>query len=128
MSVLAAIVAFVLSINAAAVTATQPAARVAVTVGPPAPTDPPALDGRCAEWADLALAVGWPVEQWPTVDRVMWCESMCRPEAHNPSGATGLLQVMPFHAHGRDLFDPETNLAVGLEVWRQQGWRAWSCY
>ena len=123
--IIRAVIALTLSI-AATVSATQPAARVAETVGPPAPTDPPTsqVDGRCAGWADLAFAVGWDAAEWPTIDRVMFCESRCDPDAHNPSGATGLMQVMPMHAHGRDLYDPATNLAVALEVRRAQGWRA----
>ena len=57
----------------------------------------------------------------------MYCESRCEAHAHNRSGATGLLQIMPMHAHGRDLYDPATNLAVAIEVYEAQGWRAWSC-
>ena len=125
-----AVIALAMSIAAAA-TATQPAARVAETVGPPAPTDPPAghsVDGRCAGWADLAFAIGWPLEQWRTIDRVMFCESRCNPDAHNKSGASGLMQIMPMWWHGRDPYDPETNLTMALEVWHQQSWHAWSCY
>ncbi len=108
----------------------QPAQRVVVAaqVQPPPPTlyvDPGA---SCGPWWELAVSVGWPEGELPTLDRVMWCESRCDPSAHNRSGASGLMQVMPMWHKGRDPFDPQTNLAMALEVWSRQGWRAWSCY
>jgi len=108
----------------------QPAVRVAVTVQvappPPAGVDVPD-SARCGQWWDLALEVGWPADVLPDVDRVMWCESMCEPDAHNPSGAAGLLQLMPMHWHGRDPYDPAVNLSIALDLWRDQGWHPWSC-
>jgi hypothetical protein len=103
---------------ALAVAPTAPAVRVTTTVAP---------TGRCAQWEPTALEVGWTVDQWPTVDRVMWCESHCQPGAHNRSGASGLMQLMPGWWHGRDPYDPATNLTIALEVLAAQGWRAWSC-
>jgi len=108
--------------------APTPAARVAETVQVgPAPSwgNPP---GPCGEWFWTAIDVGWPDDQWPTISRVMWCESKCTPSARNRSGASGLMQVMPMWWHGRDPFDPATNLTMALEVWHAQGWHAWSCY
>lgn len=123
-----ALVGIVLTI-AAALSATQPAVRVAETIGPTTVTTAALKPtGRCAEWEQPALDAGWSLEQWPTLDRVIWCESRCDPAAHNPSGAAGLLQIMPMHWHGRDPYDPATNLAIGFEVLERQGWRAWSCY
>lgn len=108
----------------------QPAVRVATTVQvqPPPPTVYVHEGASCGEWWQLAVDVGWPEGELPTVDRVMWCESKCQPAAYNRSGASGLMQVMPFWHKGRDPFDPTTNLSMALEVWRLQGWRAWSCY
>jgi len=93
----------------------------------PAP-DPPQVSGPCSQWAATAFAVGWPVDQWPTISRAMWCEPRCDPAARNRSGAAGLMQVMPMWWHGRDPTDPATNLTMAVEVWHAQGWRAWSCY
>jgi hypothetical protein len=87
--------------------------------------------GRCADWRDDALGVGWSVDDWPTLNRVMWAESMCLPHAQHRSGATGLLQIMPMwrdDCGGGDLFDPTFNLACGLHVLHVQGWQAWSTY
>jgi hypothetical protein len=110
-------------------TAGAPAVRDAtVQLGPAVATTAEVVaTGRCAQWEQTALDVGWPVEQWPTIDRVMWCESHCEPGAHNRSGASGLMQVMPGWWAGRDPFDPATNLTMALEVHAAQGWRAWSC-
>ena len=71
------------------------------------------------------------------VDRalcLMDLESAGDPEARNPaSGASGLMQVMPFWAghfgySTSDLFNPWTNLEVAALIRDQQGWGAWNPY
>jgi len=109
-------------------TAVNPTTCAPPTTGTDPTALPPGVSGRCSEWASTAFAVGWPVDQWPTISRVMWCESRCDPAARNRSGAAGLMQVMPMWWHGRDPTDPATNLTMAVEVWHAQGWRAWSCY
>jgi len=115
---------------AALLTLASPAVRVETTVQvappPPVVTAPP--DSRCAEWFGVALDAGFTADEWPTVDRLMWCESHCQPKAYNRSGASGLMQIMPMWHAGRDPFDPATNLAMAHEVYERQGWRAWSCF
>jgi hypothetical protein len=109
----------------------QPAQRVVTgaQVQPPPPTLAVDPGASCGLWWPVALDVGWPESELPTLDRVMWCESRCEPRAFNRSGASGLMQVLAsWFAPGEDPFDPSTNLATALEVWRAQGWRAWSCY
>lgn len=65
---------------------------------------------------------------------LMELESAGDPGAKNPtSGASGLMQVMPFWAghfgySSSDLFDPWTNLEVAAVIRDQQGWDAWSPY
>src|SRR5262245_822401 len=113
-----------------AITSLQPAVRVETTVPvgtTMAPITAPA-NSRCAEWFTTALDAGFDETQWPTVDRVMWCESKCTPGAHNPSGASGLMQIMPMWWHGRDPYDPAVNLTMAKEIFDIQGWRAWSCF
>lgn len=54
-------------------------------------------------------------------------ESSFKPDAANPSGATGLMQVMrKYHTdklaqlgHGASLYHPETNIKVGIQVLRE---------
>lgn len=87
----------------------------------------------CAEWYDTARWVGWDRDQWHTVARTMRGESMCNPNAHNPSGATGLMQVMPMWADDcggvpSDLYDPEFNLKCALHVLDVSSWAAWSAH
>jgi hypothetical protein len=120
-----AMVAVILAV--ASLTPTATAVRSAETVPVATTVTTPALTGRCGRWEQTALAAGWPLEQWPTVDRIMWCESRCDPHARNRSGAAGLMQVMPGWWHGRDPYDPTANLAMARAVYGAQGWPAWSC-
>jgi hypothetical protein len=92
-----------------------------------------AVYGRCGEWHDTAISVGWSEEQWPTVNRIMWRESKCRPDAYNRAGAHGLMQVMGMWADDcgftrEMLFDPMLNLACARYILDAQGWGAWSTY
>lgn len=95
--------------------------------------NPPRLSGACSQWSGMALDVGWSQDQWSTLSRIMYRESRCDPGAHNPSGATGLLQIMPGWADDcggspSDLYGPWFNLSCGLHVLHAQGWSAWSTY
>lgn len=134
MTTLVGAVVQALALLVASVQGAQPAARTAETVQlEPAATEPapvwPTQLGPCAEWAPTAFDVGWPVSQWPTLSRILWCESRCNPAARNRSGADGLMQVLAhWFSAGENPFDPATNLGVALRVWHAQGWRAWSCY
>jgi soluble lytic murein transglycosylase-like protein len=80
------------------------------------------------QWRPL-VAVYFPGEV-DTALRIMACESGGNPNAYNPSGASGLMQVMAFwfNHHGGDPFDPDNNLRVAALVRAEQGWGAWVCY
>ena len=114
------LIALLVALVAGALEAAAPAVRVTPTTTVPA-------SARCPQWWTLAAEVGWPAEELPAVDRVMWCESTCEPSAHNRSGASGLMQLMPMWWHGRDPYDPAVNLSIALELWEDQGWSPWSC-
>ncbi len=66
---------------------------------------------------------------------VILCESNFREDVVNSSGHTGLLQISPVHRarmesmgyQWSDLLRGDVNLAVGTAIWREQGWRPWSC-
>jgi hypothetical protein len=85
--------------------------------------------GRCVGWEPLLAehSPGWSVER---MSRIMYRESRCRPEVRNPSGATGLLQVMPMHCRWLPspcaLTDPTYNVTASAALWRKQGYEAWS--
>ena len=91
------------------------------------------LQGNVAHpWWSL-VAIHFPADQIPTALRIIDCESAGDPNAHNPSGASGLFQVMPFWAdyfgYARsDLFAANLNVEIARKVWDAQGWGAWSCY
>lgn len=107
---------------------TEPAVRTAVTVQvatpPPVVSDVPEW-AQCPQWYDLALDVGWPVEQMRTVMYVMHRESRCDPNAYNRSGATGLMQLLGWSCPPNGCRDPASNLTKALELWRSSGWRPW---
>jgi hypothetical protein len=121
----------------------------------PSPTTTTTLPpGKCAEWYPLAMEVGWPEAEWPTLDRVLWRESRCRPEALNGTdpngGSSGLLQINYYWCKPsqwsdagwlqdqnvvescHDLFDARKNLLAGLAIYRYgvdkhgYGWGPWS--
>ena len=95
--------------------------------------------GKCGEWRELAIQVGWPAEEWPTLSHVLYRESRCNIGSHNKtdpaSGSRGLMQINGYWCrpskwtdhgwlqdHGilntcEDLFQPETNLRAGLAIW-----------
>lgn len=112
----------------------QPAVREAVNVcvadpatcnPPTTPPPPPRQAWRyCEQWHDLAADVGWPESAGPTLSYVMHRESGCNPNAYNPSGATGLLQLLGWRCDG-GCRNPRGNLKKGLELWQSSGWRPW---
>lgn len=98
------------------------------------------LHGRCGEWHDLAMEVGWQEEQWPTLSAVLFRESRCTADAFNGSDA-GLSQINRIHTEWAaqmgftwpdDLFLPRNNLYFayrlysGREANGQCGWKPWS--
>jgi soluble lytic murein transglycosylase-like protein len=62
-------------------------------------------------------------------------ESGGEPEADDPrSTASGLFQILGslwaphYGVSTTDLYDPETNVRLAADIWRQSGWWAWSPY
>jgi len=74
-------------------------------------------------------AAGWPREQWATGAAIAMAESSDNDQATNPSGASGLFQILR-SAH-EDLFaalptpeawkDPVINAGMALKVWKGRG-------
>lgn len=77
-------------------------------------------------WHSLALSVGWTEEQWPILSCIMYRESRGQASAKNKnSSATGLLQILASNQPGVDLYNPTTNLTVGLRMYDIRGWQPW---
>ena len=89
--------------------------------------------GQCGEWHDLALKVGWPPEEWKNLQKIIFRESRCTPDAWNGHDA-GLTQINQIHtkwlgqmgySHPDDMFDPEKNLTFAYRLWSGSGWKPW---
>jgi hypothetical protein len=96
--------------------------------------------GKCGEWHDLALSVGWTENEWPTLSKVIWKESRCQFDAWNGWDA-GLTQINQIHTewlnelgytHPDDMFDPKNNLWFAYKLYSSReergrcGWKPWS--
>lgn len=103
--------------------------------------------GACGEWHDLAISVGWAEADWPMLSKVIFRESTCRPHAWNKAdpvdGSMGLTQINTYWcwptkynpdgwlqkqgalAECPELFDPSTNLASALLIFKRSGWGPW---
>jgi len=91
------------------------------------------LHGRCGEWHDMALEVGWQESEWATLSNVIYRESRCTIDAWNGSDA-GLTQINKIHTswlsdmgwtHPEDMFNPRNNLLFAYRLWETSGWRPW---
>ena len=129
-------------------TTTTEAPVATVAVSTTTTTTLPAGDWRCSEWLGVALQAGWPVEQLPKLDVVMFRESSCNHDSWNRndpmSGSYGLMQINGFWCSSTqynpngwlqdrlpltvctDLFDPTLNLAAALLIWQRSGWSPWT--
>jgi hypothetical protein len=101
----------------------------------------PAGDWSCPDWLTLAIEVGFAVDELPIVDRLIFRESRCQPDAYNgddPNGGSrGLMQIngiwCEWYLQSLDivdtcdqLYDPATNLRAALAIRnRQGGYGAW---
>ena len=98
------------------------------------------LYGKCGEFHDLALEVGWTEKEWPKLSQVLWKESRCTVDAWNGHDA-GLSQINQIHSawllelgynHPEDMFDARNNLWFAYKLWsgREEqgkcGWKPWS--
>lgn len=93
-----------------------------VTPPPPAPIEIESLLAQFFRPEDM----GWAL-------RVSRCESGWNPSAYNPSGASGLFQIMPYWWSGRsgypafDPFDPVENTRFAAWLFYTDGPSHWVC-
>lgn len=112
----------------------QPASQLAVTrPGRPAPVsvfsgaDPSGHLSR-AQVGQLWLDAGGPAWAEWSAEEVAWCESGWNTGAWNPSGASGLWQILGYVVAG-NLFDARVNAANAVAKFRASGdsWAQWVC-
>ena len=117
-------------------TTTTTAAPSVAPIATPAPSAP-----GC--FADLAASLGWPAEVIPHLTQLVERESHCDPSSntgYRPSTgdwSLGLLQIntlgslWPARAaqcglsQREDLLNPSTNLACGLVLYKESGFKPW---
>ena len=105
-------------------TSAPPIVQITTTSTSTTTTTEPLPEGKCSEWYESALDVGWPREWLPLMGRIAWAESRCLPDVYG-TGALGIMQ-MQWNAHRHwmatefgittrdDLYDPVTNLTTAL--------------
>lgn len=97
------------------------------TPAPYVPTAAPTAAVAAPTSLDAALAASaWPAALWPTVRRIVWCESRGQTWARN-GPHVGLMQVNESF-HGPVPADAVGQLNQGYAVYLKQGWTAWACY
>ena len=69
----------------------------------------------------------WPQWSWPTVRRIVLCESSGIVGIATNPPHVGLMQAN-VNIWGRVAHDPIAELNQGYYIYTRQGWRAWSCY
>jgi len=130
----------------------EPTTSVHSPVAAPKPVTPTtvALPPTCDDYGRLAVSAGWPLDQIPTVVRVMRAESGCYAQAVGDLGLGVSLGLMQIHTdswcegnrywpegylqmHGvlddcNALLDPFVNLYAALIIWRVGGWEQWTTY
>lgn len=93
---------------------------------------PSPITAGVEQWRTLVAAY-FPADQVDRALRVMACESGGDPNAYNPSGATGLMQILAswadnFGYQPADLYDPDINLHIASLLWADGGWSHWVCH
>jgi hypothetical protein len=89
-----------------------------------------------ADVAKAAHAAGFPDGELVTAVAVAFAESTFRADAtnHNSNGSTdyGLWQINSVHGYPElqngQWKDPATNARLAYQVWKSQGWNAWSVH
>jgi hypothetical protein len=95
------------------------------------------------QFAALAVNLGWPVDEYETLVKVITRESNGIAIAHNTAdpmtGSYGLMQINGFWCRGANsylqkaglltscemLLDPQINLRAGLIIFTRSGWSPW---
>jgi hypothetical protein len=107
------------------------AAQAAPACGGTAPKlGAPVVHGKytAAQIAQLWVSEGGPRDQAQIAGAVGMAESGGDPNAYNPSGATGLMQILGAVLPG-DLRDPAVNMRNAIKKWRDaHGWTPWVAY
>lgn len=104
------------------------AATPTITVQQNQQVMPPTITTQTQSGLDSWIAQSnWPQWTWPTVKRIVMCESGGIVGIATNPPHVGLMQAN-VNIWGRVPADPISELNQGYEIYLQQGWEAWSCY
>jgi hypothetical protein len=82
-----------------------------------------------AQLEGLWTGAGGPARLAPLMAAIAMAESGGNPRAYNPSGASGLWQILGAPSGvGGNPFDPQVNARMAVAKWKQQGLGAWVTY
>ena len=73
-----------------------------------------------------AIEAAFPPSEWERAHRIAMCESGGNPAAIGRLGERGAFQVRPEY-HGPVPADLHGQAQQAARIWREQGWRPWSC-
>lgn len=108
------------------------AAKAAESVAP-AVSQAPASGGNCESYRALVSQYDWNVN---TMLRIMRAESGCNPSNHNYAdahrtctGSYGLMQIGCVHGYSiAHLESPSNNIAAAYQIYKSQGYTAWTTF
>ena len=117
----------------AKVAATVPSTTTSTTTTTTVPPVQIPAGALCGQYWQLAVDVGWPQNELPMLDKIIWRESRCMADAFNGHDA-GITQINQIHKEfvavmgwqwPEDLFNPEIALRFTLKLWQGKGWQPW---
>ena len=107
----------------------QPAAQPTATAAPPPPSSGGGY-GTVLSYSQIEqvwVQAGGPADQEATAANVAECESGGQVHAYNPSGASGIFQILGQVVPG-DIFDPLVNAENAVAKFNAAGgWSPWVC-
>jgi hypothetical protein len=119
--------------HAAEQAAQVPKTETSAVSTPPKTYTPPAASGgvlTAAQVGALWLNAGGPAWAESKAEEIAFCESGYNPEAYNPSGATGIWQILgQVTDFGESLTNPSVNAANAVAKFKASGstFSAWVC-
>lgn len=79
----------------------------------------------CESYRPLLAKYNWDVN---TMYAIMRAESSCNPTAVNTHNYDGVYDYGLLQLHGQVIYNPAANIEAGYNIWKRQGYTAWSVF